>query len=96
MKKGLDPTNFDLEAASVACVGFSGAEIEVTINEAVLEAAVKNERLTQHYLVEEIQKTNPISRTMKEQIDGIRTWASTQNVRRVSEESEFSGKKIGF
>lgn len=95
-KKELSLDQFNLDKLSIQCEGFSGAEIEVVINEAVLEAAVKGERLSEFYLEKEIIKTNPISRTMKEQIEEIRTWAVTQNVRRVSDEKETDVKRIGF
>ena len=96
LKKGLNPEAFNLTQLSLVCAGFSGAEIEVAINEAVLEAAVNGEDMQMRYLLQEMEQTSPLSRTMKEKVDEIRVWADVQNIRRVSDEQEYTGKKIGF
>ena len=76
--------------------GYSGAEIEVAINEAVLEAAMNNEKLQTEHVTREMDKTNPISVTMKEQVEEIREWAVKQNIRRVSDVKTTEVKTIGF
>lgn len=95
-KKGENPEKFDLGSLSAVSEGFTGAEIEVLINEAVLEAAMKMERINDQYVLSEIKKTNPISVTMKEQIEDIREWAAKQNVRKVSLDTVYKDKRIGF
>jgi len=79
--KKLTPKTFDLSQLSKETYGFSGAEIETLINEAVLEAAINERFAEQIDLIKEIQKTDPMSRTMKEQVETIRTWAIQHNLR---------------
>lgn len=95
-KKRVDVNAFNLSYLSDQCEGFSGAEIEVAINEAVLESALNGEKLNDQYIRDECRKTNPISETMKDEITEIREWAMKKNVRQVSDEPTYQGKHIGF
>jgi len=83
-RKHQNPDSFDLDLIARCCEGFSGAEIQVLINESIFEAAFRGERLHTNHLLEEIRKTTPLSVTMKDKIEAIRNWAKTHNVRPAS------------
>jgi SpoVK/Ycf46/Vps4 family AAA+-type ATPase len=83
-RKHQNPDSFDLDLIARCCEGFSGAEIQVLINESIFEAAYRGERLHTNHLLEEIRKTTPLSVTMKDKIEAIRNWAKTHNVRPAS------------
>lgn len=83
-KKSLNPNDFQLEEVLPYTDGFSGAEIEVLINEANFQAAYAGETLATHHLIEEAKQTNPLSKTMGDKINAIREWATKNNVRKAS------------
>lgn len=61
--------------------GFNGAEIEECIKEAMFAAYVENSEfpeLKAIHIIDAIDKTVPLSTTMKEQISALRMWASTR------------------
>ena len=75
--------------------GFNGAEIEECIKEAMFAAYVdnpENPKLEAKYLMDAINKTVPLSTTMKEQISALRQWASTR-AKNASVETILSQKK---
>lgn len=96
LKKEIDIKGIDLNKLSQSSEGFTGAEIEVVINEAILEAAMNNDCIDEELIMNEIKNTSPISVTMSDQIQSIREWAAKQNVRKVSMDKIHSEKRIGF
>ena len=74
-KRNQDPAKFDLDAVVVATEGFSGAEIEQTIVSGLYSAFACGTGLTSDILVAEAENTHPLSRTMEERLDALRTWA---------------------
>lgn len=82
-KRGQEPVrnHFPLDILGKKTEGFNGAEIEECIKEAMFTAYVSNPKepklLTAH-LVDAIEKTVPLSTTMKEQITMLRNWAATR------------------
>lgn len=54
--------------------GFTGAEIEAAINEAMYAAFDGSKDLNDFDLQHAFDNTNPLSKTMKEKIDAIRRW----------------------
>lgn len=85
----LNKINFDIKKINFddllhATEGFSGAEIKTLIDEANLSSAFQGEELEIKHLIEEANKTNPLSRTMKDKIDSIRKWAKENQVRPAS------------
>ena len=54
--------------------GFTGAEIEAAINEAMYAAFDSEKDLNDFDLQHAFDNTNPLSKTMKEKIDKIRAW----------------------
>src|SRR5439155_13561538 len=70
--------DFDLKALAAAAVGYSGAEIEQAIVSALYDAFDAGRDITTEDLLNNIRSSVPLSRTMKEQIDELRSWASTR------------------
>ena len=66
----------DLSSIVMASDGFTGAEIEQAVISSVYTAFVKESEVTNNILLNEIKNTYPISKTMKEDIDSMRDWAT--------------------
>ena len=95
IKKNQNAQTFPLEMLSKKTDGFNGAEIEECIKEAMFAAYVdnpENPKLEAKYLMDAINKTVPLSTTMKEQISALRQWASTR-AKNASVETVLSQKK---
>lgn len=95
IKKNQNTQTFPLEMLSKKTDGFNGAEIEECIKEAMFAAYVdnpENPKLEAKYLMDAINKTVPLSTTMKEQISALRQWASTR-AKNASVETVLSQKK---
>ncbi|MGB2924801.1 MAG: AAA family ATPase [Limnothrix sp.] len=71
------PENERFDCAQLAKIseGFSGAEIEQAIIAAMYEAFAQNREFTQLDIISAIKSTLPLSRTMTEQVSGLRDWA---------------------
>jgi hypothetical protein len=71
-----DPAKFDLPRLGASAEGFSGAEIEQAIIEALYNAFDAGRELEPEDLVRSIAEGVPLSRTMREDIDKLRAWAA--------------------
>ena len=101
-KKGQDPSKFPMGILDIdfqmyvdRTEGFNGAEIEECIKEAMFAAYVQNPdepKLEAAHIVEAIEKTVPLSTTMKEQITNLREWAKTR-AKNASEEFAIDNRK---
>mgnify|MGYP005889282925 FL=1 len=81
IKKGQDPSHFPMEMLGKKSEGFNGAEIEECIKEAMFAAYVDNPEnpvLKATHIMNAITQTVPLSTTMKEQINSLRSWAATR------------------
>ncbi len=76
LKRRRDPKAFDLSALAAASEGFSGAEIEEAVISALFDAFSEKSDLTTKTLLTTIEGTVPLSRTMKEDLLRLRSWAS--------------------
>jgi ATP-dependent 26S proteasome regulatory subunit len=74
-KKGRSPEVFDLAPLVAASDDFSGAEIEEAINSALYDAFYSNSELATQHILTSLKETVPLSRTMNEQIQALRSWA---------------------
>ena len=74
-KRRTDTSRFDIEQLAKVSEGFSGAEIEQAIIAAMYEAFAKDREFTQLDIIAAIKATLPLSRTMTEQVSGLRDWA---------------------
>lgn len=80
-RRGVDSTQFDLDQLRSPTVGWTGAEIEQCVVSAITKAKLAEREITEHDLIKIAASTVPLSRTMKEQINHIRTWAFERAVR---------------
>lgn len=81
--------DFDLELLIKESEGFTGAEIEASIVAAMYEGFSDNKRqINTVDILKELKQSIPISITMKERIDSLRTWAA-QRARNASRSKDF-------
>jgi ATP-dependent 26S proteasome regulatory subunit len=78
LRRHREPASYDLKELVRLTEGFSGAEIEQAIIEALFEAFGDRTELQHPHLVHAIQETLPLSTTMKEGITRLREWARTR------------------
>lgn len=74
-KKKRSPETFDLKQLSQVTAGFSGAEIEHCLMEALFSAYGQNRELKIEDLLKAIQETIPLSITYAEELKRLREWA---------------------
>ena len=79
-KRKQDPTSFDLAQLATAAEGFSGAEMEQAIVSGLYTAFSASSPLATETLLAEIASTRPLSRTMQERLDDLRSWAAKRTV----------------
>jgi MoxR-like ATPase len=69
------PEQFDLAALASQSESYSGAEIEQAVISGLFEAFSRQAELTTAHVLEALRQAVPLSRTMSEQINGLRAWA---------------------
>ncbi len=74
-KRRSDISRFDLEQLAKVSDGFSGAEIEQALIASMYEAFAQAREFTQLDIIAAIKSTQPLSRTMIEQVTALRDWA---------------------
>jgi SpoVK/Ycf46/Vps4 family AAA+-type ATPase len=74
--KQRDPAAFDLDALTDLSSGFSGAEIEQAIVAALYDAFSEGVDLQQIHIEQSLRASVPLSRTMADDIDRLRSWAA--------------------
>ena len=74
-KRKRDPNKFDLDALAKASDGFSGAEIEQGIISALHEAYADKSGLSTERILVALETSPPLSVTLAEQVQCLRTWA---------------------
>jgi len=87
-KTGRDKLKYDTKKLSENTEGYSGAEIENIVKEALVQAFTNDRELTTQDLMDKIPEVTPISKMMKSDIDASRKWAEINNVRYASEKSK--------
>jgi len=70
-----DPHNFDIASLAAASEGFSGAEIEQAIISAMHDAFANHVELTTAHVLDALNNSPPLSVTMREKIEWLRSWA---------------------
>ncbi len=70
-----DPEQFELDELVNLCDGFSGAEIEQSLNSALYDAFDQGGELDTLTLAHSFSECIPLSTTRKEEIEELRTWA---------------------
>jgi SpoVK/Ycf46/Vps4 family AAA+-type ATPase len=74
-KRRSEIDRFDLEQLAHTCDGYSGAEIEQALVAAMYEAFAQDREFTQLDIIAAIKSTQPLSKTMTEQVSALRDWA---------------------
>ena len=80
-RRGIDTTKFDLERLGAFMKGWTGAEVEQSVVSALTKARLKEHEVTEQDLFMAAGEVVPLARTMKEQINHIRSWAFERAVR---------------
>ena len=80
-KRGVDPAGLSVELVASRTDGWTGAEIEQCVVAAIISARLAKEPLTDKYLLPSLRQIVPLSKTMKEQVNHIRSWAFDRAVR---------------
>ncbi len=92
-KRKLKPESFDIEALGLASGGYSGAEIEEAVISAMFDMFYEKQNLTTERLLTSIKQTVPLSKTMSEDIDGLRKWAEGRARPATSPDADEAGAK---
>lgn len=79
-RRKFQPENFNLDVLAECSSGFSGAEIEQAVVSAIYRADASSASIATEHIIEEMNKTKPISVVMAEQIDELRDWAKDRTV----------------
>lgn len=87
-RKHRDAQNFDIDKIAQNSKGFSGAELEEAIKEALFQAFDNCTEVNTEYICEAIDKTYPLSQTMSETITQMRKWAKSRAVSASTKEPE--------
>jgi AAA+ superfamily predicted ATPase len=74
-KRRRDPAAFDLDRLAAKCDGFSGAEVEEAVISGLFDAFGAGVDLNTEILLASLGETVPLSRTMSEEINRLRTWS---------------------
>ncbi|HLY16140.1 MAG TPA: AAA family ATPase [Bryobacteraceae bacterium] len=80
-RRGVDPARFNLAQLVEFTIGWTGAEIEQSVVSALTKAHLAEREITEDDLFTSVVAIVPLSRTMKEQINHIRSWAFERAVR---------------
>ncbi len=80
-KRAIDPKPLGIERLKQFTRGWTGAEIEQCIVSALTTAKLENRELVGDDLINQTAKIVPLSKTMKEQVERIRSWALDRAVR---------------
>jgi AAA+ superfamily predicted ATPase len=78
--RGQDPDGFDLDRLAEATGGFTGSEIEEGVVSGLYTAFSSDHDLSTQDLLLEVERTVPLSVTMRERVDALRAWAATRTV----------------
>lgn len=79
-KRDLDPTAFDLDRLANVSAGFSGAELEQAVVDALYSARARDTNPRDADIEAAVLQTRPLSVLMAEQIDALRRWATERAV----------------
>lgn len=78
--RGHSAADFDLGTLAAAMKGFSGAEIEQAVVSALYASYASKKPLSNTYILDAVQKTQPLSVVMSEKIGWLRQWAAGRTV----------------
>ena len=89
-KKGRhdEAETFDLNSLAEASVGYSGAELEEAVKDSLFRAFDAGREVHESDILQALEATYPLSKTMRENIEGMRKWAKYRARLASSEEKE--------
>ncbi len=90
-RRGFDPKPLQLHRLRRISLGWTGAEIEQCVVSAITTVRIQGRQLTFEDLHLAAQNIIPLSKTMREQVDHIRSWAYERAVRASPREKLVSG-----
>jgi SpoVK/Ycf46/Vps4 family AAA+-type ATPase len=73
--RGVDPSKLRLDLIAERTDGWTGAEIEQAVIAALVSARLAKEPVTDDHLFPALHQIVPLSKTMREQVSHIRSWA---------------------
>ena len=79
-RRTFDPAKFDLVQLVAATNGYSGAEIDASLQSAMYACFADKKPMSTEIILNEIKNTVPLSRTRAEEIAQLRAWASQRAV----------------
>ncbi len=88
-KRGLDPESLQLDRLRRITQAWTGAEIEQCVVSAITAVRLENRPLKFEDLHRAALGVIPLSRTMREQVDHIRSWAFERALRASPRESQY-------
>jgi hypothetical protein len=94
-RKKRSPKEFDLKRLAQESLGFSGAELEEAVREALFESYAEGKEVTTEHIARAIRATYPLSRTMRDQITQLREWSRARARRASSQEPESLPQDAG-
>ncbi|MGD9765832.1 MAG: AAA family ATPase [Candidatus Binatia bacterium] len=80
-KRGINPEPLGIDRLKQFTRGWTGAEIEQCVVSALTTTKLENRELTGDDLLNQTAKIVPLSKTMKEQVEHIRSWALDRAIR---------------
>ena len=80
-KRGIDPEPLGIERMKQFTRGWTGAELEQCVVSAITRVKLEDRELTGDDLLDQTAKIVPLSKTMKEQVEHIRSWALDRAIR---------------
>jgi ATP-dependent 26S proteasome regulatory subunit len=86
-RRGLDVSKLELGWIADRTEGWTGAEIEQAVIAALVAARLDNEPVSDKHLYPLLRQIVPLSKTMKEQVGHIRSWAYDRAIRASSKKS---------
>src|SRR5579864_6132796 len=75
-----NPADFQLEKVATSAKGYSGAEIDASVQGALYASYSEKKPLTTQALIDALSQTVPLSTTRAEEIAALREWAKTRAV----------------
>jgi AAA+ superfamily predicted ATPase len=89
-RRGIDPAELQLSRLRRITQGWTGAEIEQCVVSALTSVRLEDKKIAFEDLHKAAQNVIPLSKTMREQVDRIRSWAYDRAVRASPRESRTS------
>ena len=88
-RKNRGPETFNIKKIAEESKGFSGAELEEVVKEALFQAYDDEDEIKDEHILRAINKTYPLSRTMHDTIGKMRQWAKSRAVSASAEQCEI-------